>query len=163
MRLTPVIMLSVATLTAAGCGWSPPSASPPKPDTCAPTDGPDPGTVQREIAGTPPATPGATWTEVARGHTLDCRLYWVQIGSSTPQPDSAQQVLFFDRQTPLGTATPQPRPYTSVLPGGEDTVTVQYQWRQGDEAPCCPTGIGTVRFRIGPDGKVEALDPIPNA
>jgi hypothetical protein len=41
-------------------------------------------------------------------------------------------------------------------------VQVQYQWRQGDEAPCCPTGIGTVRFRIGQDGALEALDPIPD-
>ncbi|TFV58484.1 LppP/LprE family lipoprotein [Mycobacterium sp. PS03-16] len=156
--------MTAAALAAAGCGWSPPGAAPPKPDTCTPSDGPDPDTVQREIADTPPATPGATWTEVARGHTTDCRLYWVQIGPSAAQPDSAQHVLFFDRNTPLGTATPQPRPYTTVLaPGGETSVTVQYQWRQADEPPCCPTGIGTVRFGIGPDGRVEALDPIPGA
>jgi hypothetical protein len=145
----------------AGCGWSPPGAPPPKADTCTPADGPAPDTVQRAITGTPEAA--GPWTEVARGHTLDCRLYWVQIAPAAQQPDSPQQVLFFDRNTPLGPATPQPRPYVSVLTGGEDTVQVQYQWRRGDEAPCCPTGIGTVRFRIGPDGALEAADPIPNS
>lgn len=161
MRLVLAVLMSAGLFTA-GCGWSPPGAAPPKPDTCTPDDGPSPDTVQREIGSTPPATPGATWTEVANGHTSDCRLYWVQIGPAAAQPDSPQQVLFFDGDTPLGPATPQPRPYISVLTGGEDTVEVQYQWRQGDEAPCCPTGIGTVRFRIGQDGKLEAVDPIPN-
>ncbi|MGZ4577142.1 MAG: LppP/LprE family lipoprotein, partial [Mycobacterium sp.] len=27
---------------------------------------------------------------------------------------------------------------------------------------CCPTGIGTVKFEIGPDGKLKALGKIPN-
>lgn len=159
MRLV-LTMLVTAGLLTAGCGWSPPGAAPPKPDTCTPADGPTPDTVQREIRGAPPA--GTAWTEVGNGHTTDCRLYWVQIGTGGPQPDSPQQVLFFAGDTPLGPATPQPRPYISVLPTGEDTVTVQYQWRQGDEAPCCPTGIGTVRFKLGQDGKLEAVDPIPN-
>ncbi|BBY15250.1 LppP/LprE family lipoprotein [Mycolicibacterium litorale] len=162
MRLVLAVLVSAGLLTA-GCGWSPPGAAPPKPDTCTPADGPTPDTVQRAISGTPPAAPGATWTEVANGHTSDCRLYWVQIGPTAPQPDSPQQVLFFSGNTPLGPATPEPRPYISVLTGGEDTVQVQYQWRQGDEAPCCPTGIGTVRFRVGQDGKLEAVDPIPNS
>jgi len=72
-------------------------------------------------------------------------------------------LFFFDRHTPLGPATPQPRPYINVINTGDDTVSVQYQWQQGNEGPCCPTGIGTVRFRIGDDGKLTALDPIPNA
>lgn len=161
MRLVLAVLMSAGVLTA-GCGWSPPGAAPPKPDTCTPADGPTSDTVQREISGTPPAAPGATWTEVANGHTTDCRLYWVQIGPTAAAPDSPQQVLFFAGNTPLGPATPDPRPYISVLPTGEDTVQVQYQWRQSDEPPCCPTGIGTVRFRIGGDGKLEAVDPIPN-
>jgi hypothetical protein len=160
MRRSSVVVLSVG-LIVTGCGWSPPSAPPPKADTCTPADGPTADTVQREISSTPP--PGTIWTEVSRGHTSDCRLYWVQIGPTDPKPDSPQQLLFFDRSTPLGPATPQPRPYISAQPTAEDTVSVQYQWRQGSEAPCCPTGIGTVRFRIGQDGKLEALDPIPNS
>lgn len=135
MRLVLAVVTS-AVLLLAGCGWSPPGAA--------------------------PAAPGATWTEVANGHTTDCRLYWVQIAPTSAQPDSPNQVLFFSGNTPLGPATPDPRPYISVLPTGEDTVQVQYQWRQGDEPPCCPTGIGTVRFRIGGDGKLEAVDPIPH-
>ena len=45
---------------------------------------------------------------------------------------------------------------------GNDTAAVQYQWRQGQDPACCPTGIATVRFKIE-DGKLKALDPIPNA
>jgi hypothetical protein len=162
MRLTgsPAVLLSVVAL-AAGCGWSPPGAPPPKPDTCAPTDGPSPDTVQREIGAIGPPAPGATWTQVGAGHTTNCRLYWVQIKASGDAPDVAQQVLFFDRQTPLGPATPEPRPYIATT-SGDEFVTVQYQWNQGNDAPCCPTGIGSVRFRIGEDGKLEAVDPIPN-
>ena len=32
---------------------------------------------------------------------------------------------------------------------------------QAQEPACCPTGIATVRFKIE-DGKLKALDPIPN-
>lgn len=153
-------MLLSAGLIAVGCGWSPPSAPPPQPDTCTPADGPSPDTVQQEIAGTPG---GAAWVETGSGHTPNCRLYWVQISPVNPAPNSPQQVLFFDRQTPLGPATPEPRPYISVLAAGDDTVQVQYQWQQGDDEPCCPTGIGTVHFQVGEDGKLQALDPIPNS
>jgi hypothetical protein len=148
-------------LVAAGCGWSPPGAPPPKPDTCSPSDGPADATVQSAIAGLPPAPGGTAWREIGRGHTSNCRLYWVQVtaGADSTAP---QHVLFFNRNTPLGTATPEPRPYTTVLTAGEETVIVQYQWRQGNDAPCCPTGIGTVRFQLGEDGKLKALDPIPN-
>jgi len=45
-------------------------------------------------------------------------------------------------------------------PDGDPAV--QYQWRQGQEPACCPTGVATVRFKIE-DGKLKALDPIPNA
>jgi hypothetical protein len=155
-------VLLCAVLLAAGCGWSPPSAPPPKPDTCAPTDGPGADIVAREIRAVAPPAPGATWTQVDSGHTANCRLYWVQIKSSGTELDVPQQVLFFDRQTPLGPATPEPRPYVSVVTSGDETVSVQYQWRQGSDAPCCPTGIGSVRFRVGDDGKLVAVDPIPN-
>ena len=159
-RLLIATMLSLALLVA-GCGWSPPSAPPPEPDTCKPTDGPSPETVQQAIAGVPVVTPASSWTETASGHTANCRLYWVQISPSNAEPNSPQQVLFFDRNTPLGTATPEPRPYINVQNAGDDTVVVQYQWQQDNDPPCCPTGIGTVRFRIGDDGKLKAIDPIP--
>jgi hypothetical protein len=69
--------------------------------------------------------------------------------------------LFFDRKSPIGIPTPDPRPYITVTAMGNDTAAVQYQWRQGQEPACCPTGIGTVRFKIE-HGKLKALDPIPN-
>ena len=58
-------------------------------------------------------------------------------------------------------ATPDPRSYITVISMGNDIAAVQYQWRQGQDPACCPTGIGTVRFKIE-DGKLEARDPIPN-
>ncbi len=154
------VMLLACGLLVAGCGWSPPSAPPPSPDTCAPTDGPTPDAVASAINGLRPASQGA-WKETARGHTKNCRLYWVQVGAGA-DPAAPQHLLFFDRNTPIGTATPEPKPYTVVLSSGDNTVTVQYQWQQGGDAPGRPTGIAQVRFELGDDGKLKALDPIPN-
>ena len=95
------------------------------------------------------------------GHTADCSLHWVVVGSGDAS-DSPGQVLFFDRKSPIGTATPDPRPYITVTAMGDDTAAVQYQWRQAQEPACCPTGIATVRFKIE-DSKLKALDPIPNS
>jgi hypothetical protein len=152
-----IAVLSTLGLLAVGCGWSPPSAPPPKAQVCVPSDAPSAETVQRAIMSLPQSQP---WGENSRGHTPDCRLNWMVV-SVGEEPDRPQQVLFFDRNTPLGPATPEPRPYITVTTLGEDTVNVQYQWRQGGDQPCCPTGIGTVRFRVGDDGKLNALDPIP--
>jgi LppP/LprE lipoprotein len=157
MRLSRLMaMLLTLGLIAAGCGWSPPGAPPPK--VCAESDDPSADTVQQSIAG----LGAGAWFETARGYAGNCRLHWVQAAQSNTGPDRPQQVLFFDRNTPLGPATPQPRPYIAVSSGGDDTVIVQYQWLQGQDQPCCPTGIATVRFQIGEDGKLKALDPIPN-
>ena len=41
-------------------------------------------------------------------------------------------------------------------------MTVQYQWQQGGDAPGRPTGIAQVRFQLGDDGKLKALDAIPS-
>ena len=161
MRLvSPIAVLLLTALFVAGCGWSPPGAPPPKADTCAPTDGPSADAVRQAVTAVP-APAGSAWKEIASGHAANCRLYWVQIGVEQPQDDSPEQVLFFDRQTPLGSATPEPRPYITVLSSGDDAVSLQYQWQQGQDQPCCPTGIGSVRFQIGDDGKLAALDPIP--
>ena len=154
-------LLALFGLVLAGCGWNPPSAPQSEEDQCAPADRPTQETVKAAVDQLAPPPGDVTWQESARGHAANCRLFWVQLsaGRGTEVP---QQVLFFDRNTPLGTATSKPRPYTLVLEAGDNTVTVQYQWRQGNDAPCCPTGIGQVRFKVGDDGKLEALDPIPN-
>ena len=160
MRTVALLGLLVFGLLVAGCGWSPPSAPPPQPDTCAEADGPNAATVSSAIAALAPARGGA-WKEVGRGHTGNCRLNWVQVSGGTA-PDAPQQLLMFDRNTALGTATPQPRPYTTVLNSFEkDTVTVQYQWQQPGDQPNAPTGISQVRFQLGEDGKLKALDPLP--
>ena len=153
-------LVSVGFL-AVGCGWGPSSAPPPQPDTCTPADGPAPDTVAEQIAALPAPATGGSWTEVNAGHTLNCRLHWVQVGQTDPEPNSVGQLLFFDRQSPIGPATPEPRPYINVITNAEDSVVVNYQWQQGQDPPTAPTGIATVRFRIGDDGKLVAVDPIP--
>lgn len=158
-RLTAMLLL--IGLVAVGCGWSPPAGQQPGPDTCTEADGPAAATVQQAIAGLPAVSPGNQWKETQRGHARNCRLYWVQVSVTGASASSPQQVLFFDRNTPLGTPTPEPRPYINVTTSGDDTVTIQYQWIQGSEPNCCPTGIGTARFQLGSDGKLSALDPIP--
>jgi hypothetical protein len=146
----------VLGLIATGCGFNPPSSPPTTSAGCTQAEGPSADTVTAEIA----KLPAAQWFEVLSGHTADCSLHWVVVGSGDAS-DSPSQVLFFDRKNPIGTPTPEPRPYITVTPTGNDTASVQYQWRQGQDPGCCPTGIATVRFKVE-DGKLKALDPIPN-
>ncbi|GFG67889.1 putative lipoprotein LppP [Mycobacterium kubicae] len=149
-------------LAVAGCGAPRPAPPAAAPDACKASDGPTAETVRQAIAGVPVAVPGSFWVEIARGHARKCRLHWVQIIPTIASESTPQQVLFFDHNRALGPATPNPKPYITVLPPADDTVTVQYQWRLGSDSECCPTGRGKVRFRIGPDGKLKALDPIPH-
>ncbi|MCU1698400.1 MAG: lppP [Mycobacterium sp.] len=158
MRLgTITAMLTTIGLITAGCGWSPPSAPPTSSASCTQADGPSADSVAHEITQLPA---GQQWRETSRGHTADCQLHWVVVTVGDAS-DSPRQVLFFDHDSRIGTPTPDPRPYANVTAQGNDTAVVQYQWRQGQDPACCPTGIGTVRFRIV-DGKLKALDPIPN-
>lgn len=150
-----------AGLAAAGCGWKPPAAAPQKPDSCKGSDGPAPETVRRAVEGLPVTAPASAWAEIARGHTKNCRLYWVQVIPNVASESTPSQLLFFAHNTPLGTPTPNPKPYTAVLSSSDDAVKVQYQWRVGNDPPCCPTGIGTVSYRIGSGGKLQPLGPIP--
>lgn len=159
MRQLIVICL---VLLASGCGWKPAAPPQARPDTCKDSDGPTADTVRRAITAVPIAIPGTIWVEMGRGHTRNCRLHWVQIIPTIASESSPQQLLFFDHNRPLGSPTPNPKPYTTVLPPSDDTVTVQYQWQKANDQLCCPTGIGTVKFRIGSDGKLQTLGKIPN-
>jgi hypothetical protein len=156
MRPSRLIAVLTLGLIAAGCGFNPPSAPPTTSAACTKDDGPSEDTVAAEMA----KLPAAPWIEVISGYTADCTLHWVVVTSGDAS-DSPAQVLFFDRKTPIGTPTPEPRPYITITPTGNDTASVQYQWRQGGDPACCPTGIATVRFKVE-DGKLKALDPIPN-
>lgn len=158
-RLIAIVML--VALAAVGCDSKPKPAAA-KPDNCKESDGPSADTVRRAIGAVPIEVSGSTWVEIARGRTRKCRLYWVQIIPTIASESTPQQLLFFDHNTPLGSPTPNPKPYTTVLPQADDTVSVRYQWRKGDDQECCPTGSGTVKFQIGPDGKLKALDQIPH-
>jgi hypothetical protein len=159
-RLAAVLM--VVGLMVADCGWKPPGMAPQRSDTCTNMDGPTTDTVRRAIATLPVAMPGSSWTEAAHGHTHNCRLYWVQVEPSAATASSAEQLLFFDHNTPLGTPTPNPKPYTTVLYSTDDTVRVQYQWQVAGDSACCPTGIGSAEYQLGVDGKLSARGPIPN-
>jgi hypothetical protein len=153
-RLIAVVL--VLCSIAAGCGFNPPAPPTSSAAACTEAEGPSADTVATEIA----KLPAAEWTEVVNGHTADCGLHWVVVTSGDAS-DSPGQVLFFDRKSPIGTATPDSRPYITINASGSDTAAVQYQWRQDQDPACCPTGIGTVRFKIE-NGKLKALDPIPN-
>lgn len=159
MRRLFVILL---ILLASGCGSKAPAPRAVPPDKCKESDGPTADTVRRAIAAVPVTTPGTRWVEIGRGHTGKCRLYWVQIIPTIATESTPQQVVFFDHNTPLGTPTPNPKPYITVLPPSDDTVTIQYRWQVGNDQPCCPSGSGTVKFQIGPDGKLHALGKIPH-
>lgn len=155
-------IVTLLILVAAGCGGKPPTPAPHRADTCKESDGPTPGTVRQAIASVPITVPGTNWVEIARGHTKKCRLYWVQIIPTIASESTPQQLLFFDHNIPLGAPTPNPKPYITVLAQSDDTITVRYQWRVGNDQPCCPTGTARVKFQIGPDGKLQALGKIPN-
>ena len=154
---TSMATLTTIGLIAAGCGWSPPSAPPTSSASCTQAEGPSADSVAYEINQLPA---GQQWRETSRGHTADCQLHWVVVTVGDAS-DSPQQVLFFDHNSPIGTPTPDPRPYVNVTAEGNDTAVVQYQWRQGNDQACCPTGIGSVKFKIV-DGTLKALGPIPN-
>jgi hypothetical protein len=149
-------------LLASACGGKPTTPPASRADACKESDGPTADTVRQAIASVPIIVPGSAWVEIARGHTRKCRLSWVQIIPTIASESTPQQLLFFDHNTPLGTPTPNPKPYITVLPPSDDTITVQYQWQKGNDQPCCPTGIGTVKFQIGSDGKLQALGKIPH-
>lgn len=149
-------------LLAAACGAKPAPPQAAKPDSCKEADGPTADTVRGAISSVPVEVAGSSWVEIARGHTKNCRLYWVQIIPTIASESTPQQLLFFDHNRSLGTPTPNPKPYITVLPVNEDTVTVQYRWQVGNEEPCCPKGSGTVKFQIGPDGGLKPLGTIPH-
>ena len=144
-----------------GCGWKPASPPPLAHQTCTEADGPSPAAVQQAIAGLTPSD-GAPWVERSRGQSGDCALSWVEVTTDKATASTPAQVLFFGRDRFLGAPTPEPKPYITVVASAQSNATVQYQWLQGDEPNCCPTGIGSVRFQLDKDGTLKALDPIPN-
>ncbi|WP_418002740.1 LppP/LprE family lipoprotein [Mycobacterium sp. PDNC021] len=154
------VLLSASALLAAGCGWSPKGPdSAPQADKCTPADGPAQNVVTASIFALP-APPSGKWTQMSSGHTANCALYWVQVGQNNSTPDSPQQVVFFNKNTMIGTPTPNARPYITVTASAPDSVTVQYQWEQAKDQPGMPTGIGSTRFTVD-GGALKALDPIP--
>ena len=152
-------------LIAAGCGWSPPSAPPPSRTPAR----------RRTVPATRPfdrrspvcRRPGGDVAE-GQGPRRELPAVLGAVNGGAIDSDSPQQVLFFDRNTPLGPATPEPRPYINVLPTGDDTAVVQYQWRQGQRRAMLPDRYrdGAVPDRRGrqaqrarPDPQLRTLTP----
>lgn len=158
--MIPLLLLAVSVPQ--GCGSTPSAPKATSSESCKDSDGPRADTVRQAIAAVPIAVPGSFWVEIARGHAKKCRLYWVQIIPTIASESTPQQLVFFDHNASLGTPTPNPKPYITVLAPADDTVTVQYQWQIGNDEPCCPTGHGTVKFQIGSDDKLHALGKVPN-
>lgn len=156
-----IAALTLLSLVATSCGLKPPWVTY-RSDSCTDSDGPTADTVRLAIATLPLATPGSGWAEDARGHTRNCRLYWVQVRPTQATAVSPEQLLFFDHNSPLGTPTPNPKPHTTVLSSGDDAVRVQYRWQVAGDSACCPTGVGIVQYAIGPGGKLVTRGPVPN-
>lgn len=103
-------------LLATGCGGKPAAPPASHADNCKESDGPTADTVRQAISAVPVQVPGSSWVEIGRGHTKKCRLFWVQIIPTIASESTPQQLLFFDHNRSLGTPTPNPKPYITVLP-----------------------------------------------
>ena len=102
--------------------------------------------VDRGARGTP-ATAGCT----------GCRS-----GPRTATAVSPEQLLFFDHNSPLGTPDAK-----SQAPHDRAVVSVTMRcgfstWQVAGDSVCCPTGVGTVQYQIGPSGKFVTRGPVPN-
>lgn len=102
---------------------------------------------------------GFKWTPDARGNSQNCELYWVHVGVRGAA-GSIENILFFDHNRWLGTATQDPRPDTAVIAAGGDTVTVRYRWANPGEPVAAKTGAADVRYQLV-NGTIRPLDPIP--
>ncbi|UXA16346.1 LppP/LprE family lipoprotein [Mycobacterium sp. SMC-4] len=148
-----LVAAALTAVMATACGWSPSGPAPTTTVACGP--GPAAEAIEAEIAMLGPGQ----WRDTDRGSTADCTLRWVVV-TDGEEPGSPQQVLFFADTEPVGSPTPEPRPYITVIPQGDSTALVQYQWRQNQDQPCCPTGIGSARVVLE-EGRLTVLDPVP--
>lgn len=135
--------------------------------TCPDQAGPSESTLREEVEKLPRFSPvdgvsgTVPWVIVNQGHTGNCRLYWALLTVRGATGQSPYQLMFFSGNEPIGTATSEPRPYTSVTDNGVDVVTVKYGRRGLGAASGSPDGSTLVRFGLTPDNKLNALDPIP--
>ena len=79
-----LLLVALAAPALASCGWSPKNSAPQTSADCPAQDTPTAETVRTAIQGV-----GERWTETSRGHTGDCRLHWVVIGTGDKAPDAA--------------------------------------------------------------------------
>lgn len=102
--------------------------------------------------------PDLTWAIGQQGAAGE--VAWVLAVIAQGSVSSPEHLLLFRNGAFVGTATPEPRPFTRVTDVAGDVVTVEYRWIVGEEPFAAPAGAGTVRYEVGTAG-VRALDPEP--
>lgn len=121
--------------------------------------------IDQAIAALPRLAPDLAWVGSDRGNSAAGGLTWVRAIVEQGSTSSPEHVLFFAGRGFLGTATPEPHPFTQVIGTVDDTVTLQYRWLVGEEPNSAPAGIGTVRYQLthrhNGEPTVTALDEAP--
>ncbi|MDM2402140.1 LppP/LprE family lipoprotein [Mycobacteroides abscessus] len=126
---------------------------------------PTAGDIDKALTTLPRLRDDLVWVAADRGHSAAGGLTWVRAIIERGSTSSPEHVLFFAGRGFLGTATPEPHPFTQVVSTDGDTVTVQYRWLLGEEPNSAPAGVGTVRYqltnRANGEPTVTALDQAP--
>jgi hypothetical protein len=121
--------------------------------------------IYKALTALPRLYDDTAWMATDLGHTAAGGLTWVHAAIERGSTSSPEHVLFFAGQGFLGTATPEPHPFTQVVGTDDDTVTVQYRWLIGEEPNSTPAGVGTVRYQLtnrdNGEPTVTALDEAP--
>lgn len=114
----------------------------------APQHFPTDADIDQALASLPRLREDLAWLAHQVGHSAGGGLTWVHAISERSSTSTPEHVLFFAARAFLGTATPDPRPFTDVLATEDDTVTLQYRWLVGDEPNAAPAGVGSVRYQL---------------
>lgn len=148
LGITPVEISPAPTLAQ-------PSQAPRR--TCMDVKGPE---VTDALATLAPFYGPTEWIATSQGDLCE-PFSWVQADFMGATVSSPSHILFFGNDVYLGTATAEPKGYTSVGIRTPDVITVDYRWPVGDDANANPSG-GPATIRYQWDGTtVTMLDPLP--
>lgn len=121
--------------------------------------------IDKALASLPRLQEDLAWLRWRVGQSAGGGLTWVHAIPARASSSTPDHLLFFAADAYLGTATPEPRPFTEVIGSEDDTVTVQYRWLVGDEPNAAPAGLGTVRYQLthrdNGEPSITALDEAP--
>ncbi|SKH88179.1 LppP/LprE family lipoprotein [Mycobacteroides abscessus] len=121
--------------------------------------------IEKALTALPRCHDELAWVAADRGQSAAGGLTWVRAIIERGSTSSPEHVLFFAGRGFLGTATPDPHPFTQVVSTDGDTVTVQYRWLVGEEPNSAPGGVGAVRYQLthrdNGEPAMTALDEAP--